>query len=154
MFSTVNMFNQLLQDKALSEGKVPGTGSSSERPSAKTHYSTPASSASTADPKGKRQAKSVSTFVKLAKVSTGPLAPLAPKPSTCAGTPRLANKKIKREKLDIDEASSLLMEEVYLEALPRDWAMSSLASHISKAVILAGELFSWLEQGGSAAKEA
>ncbi|KAL0440049.1 UNVERIFIED_CONTAM: hypothetical protein Slati_2487900, partial [Sesamum latifolium] len=50
-------------DKALCEGKIPGTGSSSKRPSANS-LSTPASSASTGDPKGKRQAKPVSTPVK------------------------------------------------------------------------------------------
>ncbi|KAL2247150.1 UNVERIFIED_CONTAM: hypothetical protein Sindi_2567300, partial [Sesamum indicum] len=50
------MFNHLLQDKALREGKFLEAGSYTKRPLAKSLPSTPASSASIGDLKGKCQA--------------------------------------------------------------------------------------------------
>ncbi|KAL0313130.1 UNVERIFIED_CONTAM: hypothetical protein Sradi_5712300 [Sesamum radiatum] len=76
------MYNQLLQDKALSEGKFPKLGSFGKRSLAKSLLSAPASLASTGDPKGKRQANALSTPSKRAKKSIGPLAAPAPKPVT------------------------------------------------------------------------
>ncbi|KAL0286733.1 UNVERIFIED_CONTAM: hypothetical protein Sangu_2722200 [Sesamum angustifolium] len=84
----VNMFNQLLQDKALSENKVLEVCSSAKRPLAKSPPSTLTSSVSTKDPKGRHQVDPLSTPAKRAKGSVGSLAPFAFKLALRAGTPR------------------------------------------------------------------
>ncbi|KAL2231141.1 UNVERIFIED_CONTAM: hypothetical protein Sindi_1708500 [Sesamum indicum] len=163
------MFNKLLQNKALGEGKISRTGSSSKCSSAKSP-STPASSAFTGDSKGKRQAEPISTPPKKTKASTAAFSPLAPKTSIRAGTPSLEDIRIKREKLHFDEVSSLLKEDsesnqetdflrgllsppdkVFLGVLPRDQDMNSLASYVGKTALLVGDL---LEHEGPAAEEA
>ncbi|KAL0395086.1 UNVERIFIED_CONTAM: hypothetical protein Slati_4474800 [Sesamum latifolium] len=88
-----------MQDKTLSDGKVPGTGSSAKRPYAKIPPSTLVSSASRGDPKEKHLAEPFSSPAKWEKGSAGLLAPPAPKSSTRAGTPWPIDIKFKREKL-------------------------------------------------------
>ncbi|KAL0342467.1 UNVERIFIED_CONTAM: hypothetical protein Scaly_1909300 [Sesamum calycinum] len=164
------MFNKLLQDKALDEGKNPRTSSSSKLPLAKSPSSTLASSASTSDSKGKRQVEPMSPPAKKTKVSSGSFAPPTPKPSSRARTPRPSVAQIKREKLSCNEASSLLKEKgetsgaaefvkglltlldrSFLETFPSDQVINSLASYSSKTILLLEDL---LEHGGPASKEA
>lgn len=40
-----------------------------------------------------------------------------------------------------------------MEASPRLRALSLFASHLNKAIVLAGNLFNWLEQEGSIVEE-
>ncbi|KAL0462746.1 UNVERIFIED_CONTAM: hypothetical protein Slati_0162200 [Sesamum latifolium] len=164
------MFNKLLQDKALGEEKNLGGGSSSKRPLAKSPSSTPASSASSGNSKGKRQAEPMSPPAKKTKASSGSFDQSAPKPVTRVGTPRPTLVQVKREKLDAEEIPSFLKEEdeinqttdfakgllsssdrSFLASLPRDQAMHLLASHASKTVLLIGD---FLEHGGPTAEEA
>ncbi|KAL0287566.1 UNVERIFIED_CONTAM: hypothetical protein Scaly_2760400 [Sesamum calycinum] len=118
------------EDKALSKGRILGTNSSSKCFSAKSPFSTPASSKSTGDPKGKRQAELILTQTKRAKVSTGLLAP-----------------KTSMHTAEFWKGLLSHPEKVFLEAIPHDQVMNSLASHINNAALLARDLFSWFERG-------
>ncbi|KAL0440323.1 UNVERIFIED_CONTAM: hypothetical protein Slati_2515300 [Sesamum latifolium] len=124
-------------DKAFGESKNPGTGSSSKRSSAKSTSSTPASSTSTRDPKEKRQVEHMSPPAKKPKVSSGSLLHL--RLNLLHG-------------LILPALQGLLtaLDRTFLEALPRDQAMHSLASYASKAILLIGDL---LERGGPVAEE-
>ncbi|KAL2251572.1 UNVERIFIED_CONTAM: hypothetical protein Sindi_2279500 [Sesamum indicum] len=88
--AAVNMFNKLLQDKALSEGKNLEIGSSSKHSLVKSPCSIPASLVLTDDRKGKCYVQPMSPPANKAKVSSDPFAHLALKPATCIGTLRMA----------------------------------------------------------------
>ncbi|KAL0288989.1 UNVERIFIED_CONTAM: hypothetical protein Scaly_2715100 [Sesamum calycinum] len=165
--TAVNMFNKLLQDKALGEGKVPGSSYKCplpERPSL-----TPASSASTGDPKGKCHVEPMSPPAKKAKVSSGSFVQPTPKPATHASTPRPSPAQVKKKRLGVNERPFLLKEEDnsswaadfvkglltsldkgFLESLSRDQIMNMLAAYASNIVLLVGDL---LKRGDPRAEE-
>ncbi|KAL0455868.1 UNVERIFIED_CONTAM: hypothetical protein Slati_0926000 [Sesamum latifolium] len=159
----------VLDTAALGEGQNLGGSSSSKRPLAKSP-STPTSSASTGDSKGKCQVEPMSPPAKKAKASSGSFVQPVPEPATRTSTPRPSPVQIKKEKLGANETPSLLKEESegsqaadfakgllvpsdrsFLESLPRDQIMNLLASHPCKTVLLIRDL---LESGGPAAEEA
>ncbi|KAL0324786.1 UNVERIFIED_CONTAM: hypothetical protein Sradi_5047900 [Sesamum radiatum] len=118
--------------------------------------STPASLASTGDPKGKHQAEPMSPPAKKTNASSGSFVQPAPKPATRASAARPLPVQIKREKLDSSEIPSLLKEESessravdfakellapldksFLGSLPPDQIMDLLASCASKGLVRA-----------------
>ncbi|KAL0411421.1 UNVERIFIED_CONTAM: hypothetical protein Slati_3731800 [Sesamum latifolium] len=158
-------------DKALGTGKGPGGSSSSKRMLTKSPPSTPASSASTADSRGKKTSRSplpprLRGSRHLPALLLSLLQNLRPALIRSVLSPLM----VKKEKLDLGEESSLLKEEGddgrafdfikgllsssdrrFLEDLTPSHSANLLASSASKTILLIGDL---LERGGRATEGA